>query len=286
MRKTLAVAKHVLTKMMKEGSRIEIGALVKMNASSSIELAVIVLETLIDQVLAKREVIDLAVTIKVTKFIIVTAHLKILVAISKIWNATVENLAAVKDNSVITAIRKMISMEHIVGINQEDNMDRITKDTNSKGNKVDLTRQIKEISRTSKSLIKVTEVVSIKNNMKEDSLHVKKMTTIIKAVMQDVRDPGAENEVISDLTVIIKMTKKAGKFIKIRTKDISSIEIKAIAASITVTIMLNQTFKEEGATIVELISIKDKILTISTTIAIKTDTRIQICHSAILQNMS
>ena len=285
MPKTLAVAKHVLTKMMKEGSRIETGALVKMNASSSIELAVIVLETLIDQVLAKREVIDLAVTTKVTKVIIVTAHLKILVAISKIWNATVESLAAVKDNTAITAIRKMISMEHI-GINQEDIMDRITKDTNSKGNKVDLTRQIKEISRISKNLIKVTEVVSIKNNMKEDFLHVKKMTTTIKAVMQGVRDPEAGNEVISDLMVIINMTKKAGKFIKTKTKDISSIEIKAIAASITVTIMLNQTFKAEGATIVEVISTKDKIQTISTTIAIKADTRILICHSVILQNMS
>ena len=285
MLKTLAVAKHVLTKMMKEGSRIEIGALVKMNASSSIELAVIVLETLIDQVLAKREVIDLAVTTKVIKVIIVTAHLKILVAISKIWNATVESLAAVRDNTAITAIRKMISMEHI-GINQEDIMDRITKDTNSKGNKVDLTRQIKEILRISKNLIKVTEVVSIKNNMKEDFLHVKKMTTTIKAVMQGVRDPEAGNEVISDLMVIIKMTKKAGKFIKTKTKDISSIEIKAKAASITVTIMLNQTFKAEGATIVEVISTKDKIQTISTTIAIKTDKRILICHSVILQNMS
>ena len=285
MLKTLAVAKHVLTKMMKEGSRIEIGALVKMNASSSIELAVIVLETLIDQVLAKREVIDLAVTTKVIKVIIVTAHLKILVAISKIWNATVESLAAVRDNTAITAIRKMISMEHI-GINQEDIMDRITKDTNSKGNKVDLTRQIKEILRISKNLIKVTEVVSIKNNMKEDFLHVKKMTTTIKAVMQGVRDPEAGNEVISDLMVIIKMTKKAGKFIKTKTKDISSIEIKAKAASITVTIMLNQTFKAEGATIVEVISTKDKIQTISTTIAIKTDKRILICHSVILKNMS
>ena len=285
MLKTLAVAKHVLMKMMKEGSRIEIGALVKMNASSSKELAVIVLETLIDQVLAKREVIDLAVTTKVIKVIIVTAHLKILVAISKIWNATVESLAAVRDNTAITAIRKMISMEHI-GINQEDIMDRITKDTNSKGNKVDLTRQIKEISRISKNLIKVTEVVSIKNNMKEEFLHVKKMTTTIKAVMQGVRDPEAGNEVISDLMVIIKMTKKAGKFIKTKTKDISSIEIKAKAASITVTIMLNQTFKAEGATIVEVISTKDKIQTISTTIAIKTDKRILICHSVILKNMS
>ena len=197
----------------------------------------------------------------------------------------VEDILAEITNSAITAIRKMISMEHI-GINQEDIMDRITKDTNSKGNKVDLTRQIKEILRISKNLIKVTEVVSIKNNMKEDFLHVKKMTTTIKAVMQGVRDPEAGNEVISDLMVIIKMTKKAGKFIKIKTKDISSIEIKAKAASITVTIMLNQTFKAEGATIVEVISTKDKIQTISTTIAIKTDTRILICHSVILQNMS
>ena len=285
MPKILAAAKHVLRKTVREGSRIEIGALVKMNASSLIELAVIVLETLIDQVLAKREVIDLVVTTRVIKVIIVTAHLKILVAISKIWNATVESLVAVKDNSAITAIKKMISMDNI-GINQEDSMDRITKDTNFKGNKVDLTRQIKEISRISKNLIKVIEVVSIKNNMREDSLHVKKMTTTIKAVIIDVRDPVAENEVISNLTVINKMTKKAGKFIKIKTKAISSIEIKAIVASITVTIMLNQIFKAEEATIVEVILIKDKILTISTTIAIKTDTRILICHSVILQNTS
>jgi hypothetical protein len=283
--KTLAVAKHVLRKTVREGFRIEIGALVKMNANSSIELAVIVLGTLIDQVLAKKEVIDLVATTRVIKVIIVTAHLKILVAISKMWNATVESLSAVKDNSAITAIKKMISMDNI-GINQEDSMDRITKDTNSKGNKVDLTRQIKEISRISKNLIKVTKVVSIKINMREDFLHVKKMTTTIKEVMQDVRDPGAENEVISDLTVINKMTKKAGKLIKTKTKAISSIKIKAIAASITVTIMLNQIFKAGGATIVEVISTKDKILTISTTIAIKIDTRILICHSVIPQNTS
>ena len=284
MLKILVVAKHALTKMMKEGSRIEIGALVKMNASSMIDLAVIVLETLIDQVLDKREAIDLAVTIRVTKATIVTVHLKILVAINKIWNATVESLAAVKDNSVKTAIKKMISMDHI-DINQEDSMDRITRDTNSKGNKVDLTRQIKEISRISKNLIMVIGVVNNKNNMKEDSLHVKKMTTTIRAVMLDVRDPEAENEAISDLTAINKMIKKAGDFIKIKTKAISSIEIKDIVASIMVKIMVNQTSKAEETTIVA-ISTRDKTPTISTTIVIKTDTRILVYHNVIKQNMS
>ena len=284
MLKILVVAKHALTKMMKEGSRIEIGALVKMNASSMIDLAVIVLETLIDQVLDKREAIDLAVTIRVTKATIVTVHLKILVVINKIWNATVGSLAAVKDNSVKTAIKKMISMDHI-DINQEDSMDRITRDTNSKGNKVDLTRQIKEISRISKNLIMVIGVVNNKNNMKEDSLHVKKMTTTIRAVMLDVRDPEAENEAISDLTAINKMIKKAGDFIKIKIKAISSIEIKDIVASIMVKIMVNQTSKAEETTIVA-ISTRDKTPTISTTIVIKTDTRILVYHNVIKQNMS
>ena len=285
MLKILVVAKHALTKMMKEGSRIEIGALVKMNASSMIDLAVIVLETLIDQVLDKREAIDLAVTIRVTKATIVTVHLKILVAINKIWNATVESSAAVKDNSVITAIKKMISMDHI-DISQEDSMDRITRDTNSRGNKMDITRQIKEISRISKTPIMATEVVINKNNMREDSLLVKRMTTIIKEVTQGARDPGAENEEISDLTVINKMTKKAGNFIKIKTKAISSIGIKDIVASIMVTIMVNQTSKEGGTTIVVVISTKDKIPTISRIIEIKTDTRILIFHSVTQQNMS
>ena len=274
-----------MTIMVKEGSRIKIGALIKMNASSTIDLAIIVLETLIDQVLAKREVIDLVVTTRVIKAITAIVHLKILVVINKIWNATVESLAVVKDNSVITAIRKMISMDHI-DINQEDSMDRITKDTNSKGNKVDLTRQIKEISGISKNLIMVTEVVNNKSNMKEDSLHVKKMTTTLKAAMQDVKDPEAENVVISDLTAINKMTKKAGNLIKIKTKAISSIEIKDIVASIMVTIMVNQTSKVGGTTIVAVISTKDKIPTISRTIEIRTDTMILMCHSVIQQNMS
>ena len=274
-----------MTIMVKEGSRIKIGALIKMNASSTIDLAIIVLETLIDQVLAKREVIDLVVTTRVIKAIIAIDHLKILVVINKILNATVESLAVVKDNSVITAIRKMISMDHI-DINQEDSMDRITKDTNSKGNKVDLTRQIKEISGISKNLIMVTEVVNNKSNMKEDSLHVKKMTTTLKAAMQDVKDPEAENVVISDLTAINKMTKKAGNLIKIKTKAISSIEIKDIVASIMVTIMVNQTSKVGGTTIVAVISTKDKIPTISRTIEIRTDTMILMCHSVIQQNMS
>ena len=82
------------------------------------------------------------------------------------------------------------------------------------------------------------------------------------------------------------MTKKAGNSIKIKTKAISSIEIKDIVASIMVTIMVNQTSKVEGTTIVVVISTKDKIPTISRTIEIKTDTRILICHTVIQQNMS
>ena len=283
--KTLVVVKHALTKMVKEGSRIGIGALGKMNASSTIDLAVIALETLTDQVLAKREVKDLVVTTRVIKVIIVTVHLKILVAISKILNATVASLAAVKDNSAITAIKKMISMGHI-DTNKEDSMDSITKDTNSKGNKVDLTRQIKEISRISKILIMDTEVVINKSNMREDSLHVKKMTTTIKAAMQDVKDLEAVSEIISDLTVINKMTKKAGSSIKTKTKAITSIEIKVIVALIMEMIKASQTSKVGETTIVVVISTNDKIQTISTTIAIKTDTRILKHHSVIQKNMS
>ena len=199
----------------------------------------------------------------------------------------VEDILAEITNSAITAIRKMTLMA-CNDIPREASMDQTTKVSDSIDSKICRTRQIMAISSTNKIIIIITGVEINRITTREDSRHEKRMIIIIREIMLDAKDQGVEIVETINLMEITKMIKKEGDFPKIRIKATNSIEITVKADSIiTMKIIVGNRISKEGAILIAVITlIRDIIKTISTTIAIKTDTTILMDHSAIQQNMN
>ena len=216
-------------------------------------------------------------------------HLKILVVIrtrDKLLIVKEEDILAEITNSAITAIRRMITMA-CNDIPREVNMDQITRVLDSTDSKICQTRQIMAISSTNKIILIITEVVINKITTREDSHHEIKMINIIKEIMPGVKDPGViqhytnvkdlgvETVETISLMVITKMIMKEGDSPKIRIGATNSIEIMVKVDSIIIMkIIMDSRISKEGAILTAVITlIRDKIKTISTTIAIKTKMR-------------
>ena len=199
----------------------------------------------------------------------------------------VEDILAEITNSAITAIRKMTSMA-CNDIPREASMDQTTKVSDSTGSKMCRTRQIMAISSTNKIIIITTGVVINRITTREDSRHEKRMIIIIKEIMPDAKDQGVEIVETINLMVITKMIKKEGDFPKIRIKATNSIEITVkVDSIITMKIIVDSKISREGAILIAVITlIRDRIKTISTTIAIKTKMRSLLCLNAKERGMS
>ena len=206
-----------------------------------------------------------------------------------------EDILAEITNSAITAIRKMTIMA-CNDIPREASMDQTTKVLDSTDSKICRTRQIMAISGTNKIIIITTEVVINKITTREDSHHEKKMINIIKEIMPGVKDPGVqhytnvkdpgvetvETTSLMVIMVITKMIKKEGDSPKTRIRVTNSIEIMVKVDSIIIMkIIMDSKISKEGAISTAVITlIRDKIKTISTTIAITTKMRSILCLSA------
>ena len=209
-----------------------------------------------------------------------------------------EDILAEITNSAITAIRKMT----IIACNdipREASMDQTTKVLDSTDSKICQTRQIMAISSTNKIILIITEVVINKITTREDSHHEIKMINIIKEIMPgvkdpgvqhytNVKDPGVETVETTSLMVITKMIMKEGDSPKTRIRATNSIEIMVKVDSIIIMkIIMDSKISKEGAISTAVITlIRDKIKTISTTIAIKTKMKSILCLNAKERSMS
>ena len=199
----------------------------------------------------------------------------------------VEDILVEITNSAITAIRKM-TLIACNDIHREASMDQTTKVSDSTDSKICRTRQIMAISSTNKIIIITTGVVINRITTREDSRHEKRMIIIIKEIMPDAKDQGVEIVETINLMVIIIMIKKEGDFPKIRIKATNSIEITVkVDSIITMKIIVDSKISREGAILIAVITlIRDRIKTISTTIAIKTKMRSLHCLNAKERGMS